>query len=66
VVGEVLDLVRDRAAVDLAQTRIGIGECLPVDIETEEWRRDARLELGGQLRDQALGLSRYCSRRSAA
>ena len=58
VVGDVLDLVRDRAGVRLAEPRQRVGERLALDVEAEERGRDARLQLRRQLRDQALGLER--------
>ena len=56
VVRDVLDLVRDRPAVRLAQMRQLVGERLAVHVGPEQPRRDAGLELGRQLRDQSLGL----------
>ena len=56
VVGDVLDLVRDRAGVRLAQPRQRVGERLALDVEAEERGGDARLQLRRQLRDQPLGL----------
>ena len=50
VVGDVLDLVGDRAHVDLAEARQRIEERLAGDGEAEEPRRDPRLELRRQRR----------------
>ena len=66
VVGEVLDLVGDRAAVDLAQARIHVGERLALDVEPQERRGDARHERGRQLRDQPLRLERRVAGRLGA
>ena len=52
VVGEVLDLVRDRPRVRREEPRQRIGERLSLDVEAEERRRDACLQLGRELRDQ--------------
>ena len=56
VVGDVLDLVRDRAGVRLPQPRQRIGERLALDVQAQQPSRDARLQLRRQLRDQPLGL----------
>ncbi len=56
VVGQVLDLVGDRAAVDLAQPRVHVGERLSFDVEAKERRGDARHQRRRQLWDQPLGL----------
>ena len=66
VVGDVLDLVRDRPGVRLAQPRQRIGERLALDVEAQQRGRDARLQLRRQLRDQALGLERRVARRLGA
>jgi hypothetical protein len=58
VVGDVLDLVRARAAVDLLQLRDDIGECLAGDVDAEDVRRDQALQLGSELGLSALGLQR--------
>ena len=58
VVGDVLDLVGDRAGVGLPQPRQRVGERLALDEEAEERGGNPRLELGRQLGDQALGLER--------
>ena len=46
VVGDVLDLVRARAHVDLAQPRQGLEQGLARDVQPQDVRGDARLELG--------------------
>ena len=57
VVGDVLDLVRDRARVDLAQARQGLEQRLAGNAEPEQPCRDARLQLvgvsGGWSRDSS-------------
>ncbi len=58
VVGDVLDLVRDRAAVGLDEVRQRLGERLSGDVEAEDRGRDARLQLEGQRRLGAVGLER--------
>ena len=63
VVGDVLDLVRDRPAIGLAKPRKRVGERLARDVEAQHGRGDARLQLRRQLRDQALGLERRVSGR---
>ena len=50
VVRDVLDLVGDRAAVDLPQTRQRVAQRLTGDGQPKEPRRDARLEVGGERR----------------
>ena len=57
VVRDVLDLVRDRARVDLAQAREGLEQRLARDVQPEHARGDPRLELGRQRRAEALGSS---------
>ena len=52
VVGQVLDLVRHRPAVDGAQVRERLLERLAGDVDAQELGGDARLQLGGQRRDQ--------------
>ena len=63
VVGDVLDLVRDRPAVRLAQLRQRVGECLPQPVQPQDGRRDPRLQLRGQLGDEPLRLERRIARR---
>src|SRR4029450_6254175 len=58
VVRDVLDLVRDRSAIDLAQLREDVGERLSVDADTEHWRGDPGLELRCQRRLEQLRLER--------
>ena len=57
VVGDVLDLVRDRAAVDLAQARVGVRERLASDREPQQRRGDARHQLGRERGDEPSGSS---------
>ena len=52
VVGDVLDLVRARAHVDLAQPRQGLEQGLARDVEPQDVRGDARLELRGERRHE--------------
>ena len=56
VVGDVLDLVRNRPAVGRAQAGERVGERLGRDVQPEERGRDPSLQLGRQLRHQALGV----------
>ncbi len=58
VVGDVLDLVGDRAAVDLPQARVRLGERLTIHVEPQQSCRDARHQLRRELRDQPLRLER--------
>jgi hypothetical protein len=58
VVRDVLDLVRDRPAVDLAQLRQDVGERLALDADTQDGRGNLLLELGRELGNQQLGLQR--------
>ena len=51
VVRDVLDLVGDRPAVDLAQLRQDVGEGLALDADAKHGSRNLLLELGRQLRD---------------
>ncbi len=48
VAPEVLELVRDGAAVDVLQRRVGLGEGLPRDIDAQHLGRDLRHVLGCQ------------------
>src|SRR5262249_50652066 len=66
VLRDVLDLVGARAAIGLAQPRQRVGERLARDVQAEHGRRDARLQLRRQLRDQALRLERRIARRLGA
>ena len=52
VVGEVLDLVGDRAAVDLAQGGQRLPQRLAGDVDAEQLGGDARLQLRRERRDQ--------------
>ena len=56
VIGDVFDLVRAGAAVDLPQPRQDVGEGLAGDVHAQEPRGDAPLERLGQLGLQPLGL----------
>ena len=58
VVGDVLDLVGARAAVDLAKAREDVGRGLAGDVHAEERGRDPRLQLRGQRGVEPLGLER--------
>ena len=58
VVGEVLELVRDRAAVRLRELRQDVGERLAGNVHAQHRGRDLRLELGRQLRLEAERLER--------
>ena len=53
MVGDVLDLVGDRARVDGAEERERLEQRVPFDVETEQGGRDARLQLGRQGRDES-------------
>ena len=53
VVGEVLELVRDRAAVRLRELRQDVGERLAGNVHAQHGGGDLRLELGRQLRLEA-------------
>ena len=66
VVGDVLDLVRDRAAVGVPEPREGVGKRLGGDVETQQRRRDTRLELGSEPGNQPLGLERRVAHRLGA
>ena len=58
VVRDVLDLVRHRPAVGRAELREDFAERFALAVQAEEPRRDARLELRRQLRDQPVGVER--------
>ena len=58
VVGDVLDLVRDRAAVGLAELRQDVCERLAREVDAEVAGRDPRLQLGRQLRLETARLER--------
>ena len=66
VVGDVLDLVRDRARVGGAQTWQRVRERVPRDVHTQNGGRHSRLELRGQFRDEPLGLERGVAHRLRA
>ena len=61
-----LDLVRDRAAVGLAEERQHIGERLAGDVHAKDGRRDARLQLGRELRLEPQRLERRVADRLGA
>ena len=52
VIGDVLDLVGDRAGVDLTQERERLEQRLSADVEAEQRGRDPGLELGRQRRHE--------------
>ena len=56
VVGDVLELVRARAAVDGPERRKRLAQRLARNVGAEDPRRNLRLELGGEPRDHPLGL----------
>ena len=58
VVGEVLELVGDRSAVRLAELRQHVGERLARHVHAQVRGRDARLQLGRQLRLEPQRLQR--------
>ena len=66
VVRDVLDLVRDRAAVRLLELRQRVGERLAGDVEPEQRGGDPRLELRRQRRLEPLGLERRVADRLGA
>ena len=66
VVGDVLDLVRHRPAVRLLEPRQRLGERLAVDADAQDPGRDARLELGRQLRLEVKRVERRITRRLRA
>ena len=66
VVGEVLDLVGHRAAVDLAEVRQRLLQRLARDMDAEERGRDALLQLRRQRRDQARLVERRIAERLGA
>ena len=53
MVGDVLDLVGDRPAVDLAQLGQDVGEALAVDTDSQHGGGDLLLELRRELRDSS-------------
>ena len=66
VVGEVLDLVGHRAAVDGAEVRQRLLQRLARDVDAEERGRDALLQLRRQRRDQARLVERRIAERLGA
>ena len=66
VVGDVLDLVGDRARVDLAQARQRVEQRLARDVEPEQLRGDPRLELRASAADEARLVERRVAHRLRA
>ena len=66
IVRDVLDLVRDRPHVDVAQVRERLPQRLALDVQAEDARRDPPLELGVERRDEDLGLERRVAGRLRA
>ena len=66
VVGDVLDLVGDRARVCLLQQRQRVGERLGGDVHPQHRRGDPRLQLGRELRDQRHRVERRVAGRLGA
>jgi hypothetical protein len=62
VARDVLDLVRHRPAVRLAEKRKRLGKRLARDVDAEEPRRDLALQLARQLRFQAFGVESRVAR----
>ena len=62
VVRDVLDLVRHRPAVGGAQLREHLAERVPLAVQAQQARRDLRLELRRQPRDQPVGVERRIAR----
>ena len=66
VVGDVLDLVRNRPAVGLLEQRQRLGERLGRNVEAEQLGGDLALELGRQVRGNAVGVERRVADRLRA
>ena len=66
VVGDVLELVGDRAAVGLDEMRQRLGQRLARHVEAERGRGDPGLQLGGQRRLGPVGLERWVADRLGA
>ncbi len=66
MIGDVLDLVGERAGVRLPEVRQRLGERLARDVEAEHARRKPRLQLGRQLRNQTQRLERRVTGRLGA
>ena len=66
VVGDVLDLVGDRARVDVAEERQRLEQRVALDVEAEQRGRDARLQLRRQRRDEAGLVERRVAHRLGA
>ena len=66
VVADVLDLVADRAAVGLLEARQRLGERLAGDVDAQDRGRDARLQLGRQLRLESERVERRVADRLGA
>ena len=58
MIGDVLDLVRNRSGVGLAEIRQRVRQRLARHVHAQDGRGDPRLQLRRQLRDQALGFER--------
>src|SRR5207248_131421 len=63
VIGDVLDLVRNRSGVGLDQARQRVRERLARDVQTQHRCGHARLQLRRQPRDEALRFQRGIARR---
>jgi hypothetical protein len=63
MVRDVLDLVGDRSAVGLPETGQDVGQRLALNADAEDGRRNARLQLGRELRDEQLRLERRVAHR---
>ena len=66
MVGEMLELVRNRPAVRLGELREHVGKRLARDVHTQERRRDPCLEVRSQLRLESQRLERRVAHRLRA
>ena len=66
MIGQVLELVRDRPAIGLGETGQHVGERAAGDGDAQDGGGDARLELGRQLRLEAQRLERGIADRLGA
>ena len=66
VIGDVLDLVGDRAAIGLVEVRERLGQRVAGDVDAKDRRRDARLQLVRQLRLQPERIERRVADRLGA